>query len=382
MVLGGSQEGRNAGSLCLHGSCLCVSLRRVPGGRPAVRDQAGYAPGGPSREESGPGTVLESPDSRAGQRSEADGRARVAEENPQKSAGRFFMGPEMPSGSSENAFQVPSPEEYATLLARVGRLTAPAIRAGIRGLQLPLGSTGMDVACGIGLHTAWLAEEVGLAGQVHGFDISSELLDEARNRIRSSSFRSIVEFRQGDVRHLPYEDASFDWIWCSDCLYPGPKEAGFASMDPIPLVREMARVLKPGGLLAVSFWTAHRLLPGHPLVEAQLNASPSAHYPFGPKLPPEMHLSRALAWLRAGGMTELHARSHVADIQGPLDDEQRDALTRVFHMLWDRSRPEVPEETWATYQSLCCPAEGPSILDLPDYHGFIVYAVLQGRTTD
>ena len=66
------------------------------------------------------------------------------------------------------------------MAAGLHRVTKPAVRSAIRALPLPAGSRELDVGCGIGTHTLWLAEAVSPEGHVTGIDISSEYLTYAK----------------------------------------------------------------------------------------------------------------------------------------------------------------------------------------------------------
>jgi len=97
----------------------------------------------------------------------------------------------------------------------------------------------LDVGCGTGLHSQMLAFLVGRNGLVTGVDYSEEMVREARRRAESSGLR--LEYRQGDANDLEFEDDTFDRVWAASLLQhlEYPKRA----------VREMVRVLKPGGLM-------------------------------------------------------------------------------------------------------------------------------------
>jgi ubiquinone/menaquinone biosynthesis C-methylase UbiE len=268
---------------------------------------------------------------------------------------------------------VKSEVNYLDMAARMHRVTEPAVRPAIRALQLPVGSQGLDAGCGIGTHTLWLAEAVSPGGHVTGVDISQESLARAKQIASKSRLAEQVSFQYGDMGDLPFDDDAFDWAWNADTLWP------VGGKDPLPLVRELVRVVKPRGIVAILFWSSQKLLPGYPLLEARLNATRAANFPYTDGTRPELHILRALDWLQEAGLDEPQARTLVADIHAPSDDAARDALTGSFQMLWGKAEPEVTPRDWARFQRLCQPGSPDLILDLPDYYAFITYSLFWGR---
>jgi SAM-dependent methyltransferase len=128
-----------------------------------------------------------------------------------------------------------------------GRLLEDAIRQAIRALQLEQGSVGLDAGCGIGTHTIQLGEAVGPGGKVTGLDISPGFLDFARKTAQQSGMLGKLDFQQGDMLDLPFEDNTFDFVWGKDSLWPG------LGKDPVVALKEFARVVRPGGIIAVLY---------------------------------------------------------------------------------------------------------------------------------
>lgn len=172
---------------------------------------------------------------------------------------------------------------------------------------------------------------------------------------------------------LAIEDDVFDWAWNADTLWP------VAGEDPLPLVKELVRVVKPGGIVAIVFWSSQRLLPGYPLLEARLNATRAANFPYVDDGKPELHILRALGWLQIAGLGLLEARTFVADIHAPLEDTARSALMESFQMFWGKTEPEVTSEDWVRFQQLCRPESPEYVLNLPDYYAFITYSLFCGK---
>jgi ubiquinone/menaquinone biosynthesis C-methylase UbiE len=268
---------------------------------------------------------------------------------------------------------VKSKVNYLDMAAQIHRVTEPAVRSAIRALQLPAGSRGLDAGCGIGTHTLWLAEAVSPGGHVTGVDISPECLARAEETAAKSGLAARVSFRYGDMGDLPFDDNAFDWVWNADTLWP------VGGKDPLPLVRELTRVVKPGGIAAILFWSSQRLLPGYPLLEARLNATCAGNFPYTDSTKPELHVLRAQDWLQEAGLDEPQAHTFVADIRAPSDDAARVALEGSFQMLWGKAEPEVTSQDWAQFQRLCQPESPDFILNLPNYYAFITYSLFWGK---
>ena len=268
------------------------------------------------------------------------------------------------------------------MAASIHHLTEPAIRSAISALQLPAGSWGLDAGCGVGDHALWLVEVVSPGGQVTGIDISPDCLFRARASSSGAGMEGRLTLLCADMKRLPFADSAFVWAWSADALWIGPKSFGLPAESPMPILNELARVVKPGGVVALLFWSSQKLLPGYPLLEARLNATHAANFPYAEDSMPEMHIMRPLGWLRAAGLEKLKALTFVANIQAPLGEIAQDALTASFQMLWGKAQSELTAEDWAEFQRLCQPESPDFILILPDYYAFITYTLFYGRVPD
>jgi ubiquinone/menaquinone biosynthesis C-methylase UbiE len=115
----------------------------------------------------------------------------------------------------------------------------------IERLALHPGARVLDAGCGTGASAIPAAERVGPAGSVTGVDIAERLLEIARRKAAAKGLRNVA-FRLGDMRRLGYPDAYFDAVVCVFAI--------FFAADMAAQVRELWRMVRPGGRLAVTTW--------------------------------------------------------------------------------------------------------------------------------
>ncbi len=99
----------------------------------------------------------------------------------------------------------------------------------------------LDVGCGPGTVTIDLASRVA-PGEVVGLDRSEVVVEMAREAARAAGAANVT-FQAGDVNALPYEDDAFDVVHAHQVLQH--------LTDPVAALREMRRVTRPGGIVAV-----------------------------------------------------------------------------------------------------------------------------------
>lgn len=116
----------------------------------------------------------------------------------------------------------------------------------------------LDVGCGAGLDVFVAARLVGPTGRAIGVDISADMLAFAR-RVPVVDGIADVEFLEADAAWLPFGDGTFDLVVSNGALNLVP--------DKDAVFREIARVLRPGGVLAAADLLAHDTVPDDVLAD-------------------------------------------------------------------------------------------------------------------
>ncbi|WP_433504743.1 methyltransferase domain-containing protein [Pseudonocardia halophobica] len=135
------------------------------------------------------------------------------------------------------------PATYVAALEAFDRL--PLLRE-LKALAIERTGTGpgsrvLDVGCGFGLETLRLARRVQPGGAVTGVDLSADFVAEGRRRVAAEGVP--VELLRADAQHLPFADASFDVTRIERVL--------IYLDDPWAALREIVRVTRPGGTVAI-----------------------------------------------------------------------------------------------------------------------------------
>jgi SAM-dependent methyltransferase len=186
------------------------------------------------------------------------------------------------------------------------------------------GEVVLDLGSGGGFDVFIAARKVGAAGRAIGVDMTPEMLGKARRNIAAYRERSgldNVEFRLGEIEHLPVADNSVDVV-ISNCVI---------NLSPAkPQVwREIARVLKPGGRVAVSDLALLKPLPGDILkmVEALVGCVAGA-----------VLVSDTERMAREAGLADIHLKSKSEYLQA-MEDWKDPLYQKILEHLPAKAKP-------------------------------------------
>lgn len=143
---------------------------------------------------------------------------------------------------AEERYVLATGAEGEARLAVVNEVHGPDTRAFLTRAGLKPGMRVADIGCGIGTISCWMAEQVGANGTVVGVDVSADQVATARRRAEAVGIENVT-FAAAGAYDTGLDANSFDLVFCRFVLMhlQRPEEA----------LREMRRLLRPGGVLAV-----------------------------------------------------------------------------------------------------------------------------------
>jgi SAM-dependent methyltransferase len=160
----------------------------------------------------------------------------------------------------------------------------------VSGLPLAPGHRVLDLCCGAGASALPAARAVGAAGHVLGVDVAAPLLDLARHQAAGQGLAN-VEFRLADATGTGPADGCFDAVVCVFGV--------FFARDMTAFAAEMWRLVRPGGVLAITTWGPGLFEPANGIFWETIAAvAPELHKAFNPW--DEITTPAALAGLLTG----------------------------------------------------------------------------------
>jgi len=230
--------------------------------------------------------------------------------------------------------------------------------------ELLPGDRVLDLGCGSGTHFAWIAAIVGADGRIVGIDHDPENVQIARSRIAGQPWAGQVELREGPMSPLPFEDGAFDAVWCAGSLQ--------YVADPVETIREMVRVVRPGGKVAVQDVEMHPMLLG-PMPDELLIALKDC-LPRGDTRSDEGFVDwftghKLRGYLLEAGLREVRGYLRMRDYVRPLTDDERRFLDVAIPYLCTAS-PGIHSlrlEQRMALSRLVEPAGDAPIINRPDF---------------
>jgi ubiquinone/menaquinone biosynthesis C-methylase UbiE len=250
---------------------------------------------------------------------------------------------------------------YARMLEAYHRSRAAELRGIIATLPLGPDSRVLDVACGDGCYSHWLAER---AGQVIGVDLCAAYLDLAVRPTTAAEYTKRISFGRADAARLPFIDGSFDLVWCAQSFFSLP--------DPLATLREMVRVTQPAGHIAIlENDTLHQILLPWPaglelaVRSAQFQALAAE---YGMWAVDKFYIGRNLCSLfRECGIKRCEMHTFPIERRAPLSSDEELFLCLYFAELREGAWPYLDAAAQAAFDRLFDPCSASYLLRQPDF---------------
>ena len=202
--------------------------------------------------------------------------------------------------------------------------------------SLPLAPTMkvLDLACGDGFYTRRLAQRLGSGGSVTGVDLDRGYLIAAAREATRYTGSATIDFVAASFDRLPFADDTFDFVWCAQSLYSLP--------EPVVVLGHLARVLRPGGIVAVlENDTLHQVsLPWPVSLELPLRAAELRALEEESHHPSKFYVGRRLLPVfAAAGLEPLTMATHAIDRQAPFGEAEQQLLQSYLDGVEKRVAP-------------------------------------------
>jgi len=212
----------------------------------------------------------------------------------------------------------------------------PELHAILDELPLLCGARVLDAPCGDGFYSRRLAERLGSDGALYAADASDAYLSLARRALSSPDVKATVHVDRADVYNLPFDDDFFDLVWCAQSL--------ITLDDPAAALRELARVTRPGGKVAVLEGDEfhHVLLPWPVELELgihrALQEASRVNCGDRAKLAPSRRVHKMMV---AAGLRPPRRKTFAADRRAPLSMDEARFLRAYLRSLGDFIRDHL-----------------------------------------
>jgi ubiquinone/menaquinone biosynthesis C-methylase UbiE len=233
-------------------------------------------------------------------------------------------------------------EAYERFMGRWSRVAGEAF---IGWLSLPDGLRWLDVGCGTGAFSELVVDRCAPA-QVSAVDPAEDQIDYARTRPAAAR----IDYRIGEAQSLPYDDDAFDVAAMALVIVFLP--------EPLTAVKEMARVVKPGGTVATYMWDLlGQGFPLHPLMDALDRMDKDV-----PTLPgyPNTRMDALTHLFEAAGIAEVATRTIEVEVSYANFDDYWASQTVLSHPVVQliRSMPKGEVEQLQGYLRAHLPTDG------------------------
>jgi arsenite methyltransferase len=234
--------------------------------------------------------------------------------------------------------------------------------------------TVLDAACGGGSFLPLMIELVGAGGKVSAVDLAPENVKTVKAKVAPKKWSTVASVDIGSVLALPYDNQSFDAVWCANTMqYLSEEEVGRA-------ITEFRRVVRSGGLVAIKDYdpTGQQVLPWHyslGLRRYEAMARGGSQNDQGLLRTP--YLSQ---YMRAAGLVDVRQKPTLMVRSPPLRDVEKRFLSDLLRFFAAQAaQTDLPLEEKAIWQKGGDLDSPEHILNHPDFQYRAIQTVFVGR---
>lgn len=234
--------------------------------------------------------------------------------------------------------------DYDDQLSGFHEAFEPELVACLKALPLKPGMRVLDFACGDGFYAHRLAELLGPEGSVTGVDINEAYLKKARRGGNRANFVAAA------FDALPFDDESFDFVWCAQSFFSLP--------EPVGVLKQMRRVLKPGALVGIlENDSLHQIsLPWPIRLELPMRAAELRTFMDESRNASKFYVGRRLPGvLAAGGFDPIAFTTQTIDRRAPLGKPESAFLQSYLDGVAERVKPYLEASLYAELKDLVDP---------------------------
>jgi len=232
----------------------------------------------------------------------------------------------------------------------------------------------LDAGCGTGGYLPLMTELVGKGGKVSAIDLAPENIQVVESRAKKDQWHSSVLTHIGNVLDLPYENQSFDAVWCANT------SQYFSDDEVHTMLREFRRVVRPGGLIAIKDVdiTANQHQPTTPNLFTHLHeALGRIDKQYHANVFRTMYLSR---WLKEAGLIDIRQKPTLIVRFQPLRPVEKSFFRDVLK-FWstEAQKVDLPPEESQILKKLGDVDSPEHITNHPDFAHRSIQIVFVGR---
>ena len=248
--------------------------------------------------------------------------------------------------------------EYETMIHSVG------IQSGWRVL---------DAGCGSGSFLPLLAELVGSSGHISALDLAPENIEVVENLVNSGRIDCSVAVKVGEVTSLPFEDDSFDAVWCAAVTQY------LTDAELQKMLAEFRRVVRPGGIVATKDFdlTVQQFIPIDPVAVWTLYKTLQ---PINTQIRGTFRVLELPIWFKQASLIDIQYRTIICERRAPFSPAEQEYLADIlrFHASMAEGIG-LPKQVLLTWRNLADPDSPDHIIKNSDFHFREGHLVTVGR---